>query len=163
MTFEVPHTLRFATVLVALATLPPTAALSADAPLSILAGTWNGSGQIRTGDGRTEKLSCRAFYTARDSGSGLGVALRCASQSYKIELRSSIRVAAGRVSGSWEERSFNLGGTVTGSASAGALSLLFSGGTNGSMSVNYSASSQRVSITTSAGGGARVSLSLSKG
>lgn len=138
-------------------------ALAQQSSLAGLAGTWSGGGQVRLSDGSTERLSCRAFYTARDGGSGLGVALRCASASYKIDLRSSIKVTAGRVSGSWEERSFNAAGSVSGSSSGGSLSLSFSGTTTGSMSVSYGGSSQRVSITTSGGGLSRISLSLSRG
>lgn len=132
----------------------------AQSQLSGLAGNWSGGGQIRLDDGRSERVSCRAFYNPRDGG--LGLALRCASQSYKIELRSSLRVNGSRVSGTWEERSFNASGAISGSASSGSLNMSFSGSLNGSMSVNYGASSQRVSITTGGPGLTSVSLSLSR-
>ena len=134
----------------------------AQTPFNELAGNWSGGGQIRLDNGRTERLSCRAFYSPKEGGAAMGVALRCASSSYKIELRSSLRYAGGRVSGTWEERSYNVGGSVTGRASSGSLNVSFSGGLNGSMSVSYGGASQRVSIN--AGGGlSSVSVSLSKG
>lgn len=131
--------------------------------LSVLAGSWSGGGHIRLSDGRSERLTCRANYNPREGGSGLGLSLRCASQSYRIELRSSLRVAGGRVSGSWEERSFNAAGSISGTASSGSLLMSFSGTMSGSMSVSYGSSSQRVSIKTGDGGLSSVSLSLSKG
>lgn len=155
------HGLGLAAALAATpALLAPSA--SAESVLGGLAGTWSGGGQIRLADGRSERLTCRAFYNSRDGGNGLGIALRCASQSYKIELRSSVRLSGGRVSGTWEERSFNAGGEITGSASSGSLRLSFSGTMTGSMSVSYAGSSQRVSISTAGGELSSVSLSLSR-
>lgn len=139
---------------------PSTTAM---AQFSTLSGNWSGTGQVKLDDGRTERVSCRAYYAPRDGGSGLGLALRCASPSYRIELRSSLRAQGNKVSGTWEERSFNAGGAISGSSSGGTLSLSFSGTLNGSMVVNTSGASQRVSITTSSGGLSRVSLNLSKG
>ena len=74
------------------ALLSLSAPAPANAQVSTLSGTWAGGGQVRLDDGRTERVSCRAYYTPRDGGSGLGLALRCASPSYKIELRSSLRI-----------------------------------------------------------------------
>lgn len=147
----------------AIVVLGSLSAARADTSLSGLAGSWSGGGQIKLSDGRSERLTCRASYNPREGGSSMGLALRCASQSYKIELRSSLRVAGGRVSGTWEERSFNAGGAIAGSASNGALRLSFSGSMSGSMSISYGGSSQRVSITTGGGGLSSVSLSLSRG
>ena len=140
-----------------------SASAQAPSPFLALAGSWSGGGQLKLEDGRSEKLSCRAFYTAKDGGVGLGIALRCASTSYKIELRSTLRYAGGRVTGTWEERSFNVGGSIAGRASSGVISMAFTGGANGTLSVNYGNTSQRVSITTGGAGFSNVSVSLSKG
>ena len=137
-------------------------ATAADSPFNELAGSWSGNGQIRLDDGKSERLSCRANYNPKDSGASLGMSLRCASPSYKIELRSSLRYDAGRISGSWEERTFNTGGEVTGKAANGVIQLAFTGNVSGSMSVSYGGSSQKVSLTTT-GGMAGLTLSLSKG
>lgn len=136
---------------------------AAENEFSGLAGSWSGGGQISLADGRSERLSCRANYLPKDGGSSLGLSIRCASQSYKIELRSSLKVAGSRVSGSWEERSFNAGGSVTGSSTSGSLRLAFSGTMDGSMSVSYGGSSQQVSIRTTGGELSGVSLSLRRG
>lgn len=134
-----------------------------DGGISTLAGNWVGGGQIKLEDGRSERLSCRANYIAREGGSSLVMSIRCASQSYKLEFRSSMRVAGGRVSGTWEERSFNAAGSLSGSSSSGNLQLSFSGTLTGNLSVSYGSSNQRVSISTGGGGISRVSVSLSRG
>lgn len=134
----------------------------AQADVSGLAGNWAGGGQVRLTDGRSERLSCRANYSSREGGQGLRLSIRCASPSYKIDLRSSLAFAGNRVSGSWEERSFNAGGAISGSASTGSLRLSFSGSADGSLSVSYGGSSQQVSIKTSAGDLSAVSLSFKR-
>ncbi len=92
------------------------------------------------------------------------MSIRCASQSYKIELRSSMTVDGGRVSGTWEERSFNAGGSLAGRAAAGQLNVAFSGSMTGSLNVSFGGSSQRVSIRSGGGSGfSLVSLNLSRG
>ena len=134
-----------------------------DSPFTAMAGQWSGGGQLKLEGGKSEKLNCRAIYNPKDNGAHMGLSLRCASPSYNIELRSTLQYDAGKVSGSWEERTFNANGAVTGRASAGSLQLSFSGNVSGSMTVATTGSSQRVSLTTSAGGLSGLSLSLSKG
>ena len=90
----------------------------------------------------------------------MGLAIRCASASAKIDLRSLLAYEGGRVSGNWEERTFNASGEVTGRASSGSMTLNIGGGISGSMSVSLSGSSQSVSIRTSGSGLKGVSISL---
>lgn len=133
-------------------------------PLAQLTGSWRGSGTVRFEGGQSERLSCRGYYTAKDGGTGLGLALRCASSSGKIELRSLLHYKAGRVTGSWEERSFNASGGVSGRASSGTMSVAISGGGfSGVMSISFSGSRQSVSINTSGTGFKGVSISLKRG
>ena len=139
-------------------------AQKSDAPFAALTGTWTGGGQVRLEGGKTERISCKAYYTPRDGGNGVGIALRCASSSYSINLRSVLASSSGRVTGTWEEQTFNAAGTVTGKASAGALSVAITGGGfSGSMSVSYGGPTQQVSINTSGTALKGVSISLSKG
>jgi len=115
-------------------------------PFDGLTGSWTGSGQVRLEDGKTEGLKCKAYYTPK-GGSSLGLALRCASASNKIELRASLSSAGGRVSGDWEERSFNAAGTVTGHASGDSIRLSINGGGfTGSMVVKTSGGNQSISV-----------------
>lgn len=158
----------FRIALVTTAMLGSTAIISsavlaeAGNPLAKLAGSWSGSGSVRFDSGHTERLTCRGHYT--DHGSGIGLALRCASASAKIDLRSTLHYHSGRVSGEWEERSFNASGTASGRASNGSMNLAISGsGMSGSMSVSFSGSSQSVSISTSGTSLRGVSISLLRG
>ncbi len=143
-----------------IAALPVRAAPS---PFIELAGTWSGNGQIRLQSGQKEQLSCRAFYTPKSGGADMGMALRCASASYKIELRSDLRYQGGAVTGSWEERTFNAAGNVSGRATGGQIHLTFSGNVTGSMSVTYSGATQTVTIVTSGSELSGVSLNLARG
>jgi hypothetical protein len=110
-------------------------------------GTWSGSGQIRYQSGETEGIRCTAYYTG--GGQRLRLAIRCKSTSNDIEIRGLLTQQADRVSGTWEERTFNAAGEATGRMTSGRMSLsITGGGLSGSMSVSYSGSRQTVVITT---------------
>ena len=103
---------------------------------------------MRLEGGRTETLRCRASYTDR-SGTALGISLRCASASNKVDLHANLKASGTRVSGSWEEREFSTGGSASGTASGNHISLSISGDMlSGSMAVTTNGSRQSVSITT---------------
>jgi hypothetical protein len=124
---------------------------SADArgPFAQLDGTWSGSGRINLTDGKSEDLKCTAYYTPNGGGAEIGVALRCASASNKVELRAKLASDGGRVSGSWEERTFNASGTVTGQASPTQIQLAISGaGFAGSMAMTITGRRQVISVST---------------
>ncbi len=112
-----------------------------------LSGSWTGNGQIQLDNGSREALKCKAYYT--DKGEDLGIALRCASSSYKIDLRAQLSATGSNLKGSWEERQFNAAGDATGQAAGNKISLsVVGGGMTASMSVTTTGTSQSVSITT---------------
>ena len=132
-------------------------------PFGQLDGTWSGSGRINLDDGKSEGLKCRAFYTPKANGAEMGLALRCASASSKVELRANLVSAGSRVSGSWEERSFNASGTVTGQASPSQIKLVINGGGfSGSMAVMTTGASQAISVSTQGVALKGVSVNLQK-
>ena len=99
----------------ALTFLVPVSPVKADpGPFNTLLGSWGGSGEIRLDKGRKERIKCNAYYTG--GGSDLGLAIRCQSDNYKIEIRSKLSYSGGRLSGNWEERTFNASGTASGTA-----------------------------------------------
>src|SRR5258706_7991951 len=136
----------------------------AGSPFASLNGAWSGGGQVRFADGKAERITCRAYYNLKGPPDELGLAIRCASISYKIEIRANLVNENGRLSGRWEERTFNAHGDVTGKASAGNISMSINGGgITGSMSVSYGETTQAVSISTDGSNLKGVTISLSRG
>jgi len=129
-------------------------------PFTGLGGTWSGSGNVRLENGRTEAIRCNANYVTRSGGTALGLSLRCASSSNRIELRASLTLNGHHVSGEWEERSFNAAGHVSGQATGSILRLRFSGSIQGSMVVTTSGVSQSIAVRTDASALQGVSVSL---
>jgi hypothetical protein len=126
------------------------ASAKSSGPFTTLAGAWSGSGQARLDGGRSETLKCKAYYTDRNSGTGLGISLRCAGgASSSIDLRASLTASGSQVSGNWEERQYNAGGNVSGQVNGNRISVAISGGgLNGTMTVTTNGGSQSVQIST---------------
>lgn len=124
----------------------PGTQAAASNPFDTLLGSWRGSGQIQLSDGRKERLKCNAYYTG--GGSQLGMAIRCQSESSNVEIRSKLSQSGGRITGTWEERTYNAQGSASGQATSDRISLQISGGVTGSMLVTYSGSRQSVAIST---------------
>jgi hypothetical protein len=136
---------------------------AAGKPFQQLEGSWSGGGQIRFTDGKSERISCRAYYVPKRDGDELGLAIRCASLSYKIEIRATLRHDDGRLSGKWEERTFNAEGDVSGKASPGHITMgITGGGLTGAMTISYGSATQAVSIATQGTGLKGVTISLSR-
>jgi hypothetical protein len=90
------------------------------------------------------------------------MAIRCQSESSSVEIRSKLSLSGSRISGTWEERTFNASGTASGSASGDRISLSIAGGVSGSMQVSFSGSRQSVSISTQNIALKSVTISLSR-
>jgi hypothetical protein len=127
-----------------------------------LAGTWRGVGRVQLLTGQSEALSCKAYFTAKDKGAGLGIALACASASNKIDLRAGLSQAGQAISGSWEERSFNSTGSVSGTFSNERIELTIDGTIKATMSIALEGKSQLISIATDGQGFRSVDLELER-
>ncbi len=135
----------------------------AEGPFSALTGTWSGGGQVRLVGGQSESIRCRAYYNQK-SGSSVNLALRCASTSHKIDMRASLTSSGNSVTGTWEERSFNAAGNVSGSATPTRMNLAISGGgLSGSLSITTSGGSQSIRISTEGAGFSGLTMRLQKG
>ena len=120
----------------------------AGSPFTALVGTWSGSGTAKLEGGKSERLSCKGYYSG-SGGTELRLNIICANPSTKVELRSVLKYAGGKVTGTWEERNYNQQGTITGSATESKLRLVIGGGgLTGSLSVSIGGSSQSVSLST---------------
>ncbi len=135
-----------ATLALAILLLPIGPSRADPSPFDTLLGSWGGTGEIRLDKGRRERIKCNAYYTG--GGSQLGLAIRCNSDSYKIEIRSKLSYSGGRLSGNWEERTFNATGSASGTATPSRIALSIRGGVSGTMVVSYTKSRQSVSIST---------------
>lgn len=151
----------FAALLASSALLTAGSAASAPTPFELVKGSWGGGGSLTLAKGKHEKLVCRAYYTSSGGGRNLGVALRCSGQTSKFELRSHLDYDSGKVSGSWEERTFNASGAASGVLKSGSLRLHFHGGISGDMSVSFSASRQSITIVVASAGAAVTGVHVS--
>jgi hypothetical protein len=127
-----------------------------------LGGTWLGQGRVHLVSGQSEALSCKAYFTTKEAGAGLGIALSCASASNKIDLRASLVQAGEAISGSWEERSFNSTGSVSGTISEERIDLSIDGTIQATMSITLEGKSQLISISTDGQGFKSVDLELER-
>ena len=141
--------------------IPRSPSYADPSPFDTLLGSWGGSGEIRLDKGRKERLKCNAYYTG--GGSDLGLAIRCQSDNYKIEIRSKLSYSGGRLSGNWEERTFNASGSASGTASPNKISLAIKGAVSANMQVSYTKTTQNVNISVSgvALQGVRITLARS--
>jgi hypothetical protein len=148
----------------AVAALLTASPAAADGPFGGYAGRWVGNGSVTYDDGKTESIKCRVTYFVVDGGSGLQQNIRCASASYKFEVRSDIDYAGGKLSGSWVEMVNNASGNVSGTASSNLIrASVKSDKLDATMSVRLSGSSQSVSISPRGLGVKAVSITLRKG
>lgn len=132
---------------------------SAADPLSGLSGSWSGAGQFRLENGRSESLRCSANYSPKREA--LGLSLRCASPSNRIELRASLVSRGSRITGTWEERSYNVSGSVSGVSAGNSLRLgINGGGLSGSMVVTTIGGSQSISVRTDGAALRGINISL---
>ena len=131
--------------------------------MSPFLGSWGGSGKVVIDDGRTEQIKCNGYYRAIEVDAAYGVNLRCASASYSIQLRSNFSIEGTRVSGSWEERTFNLQGSVSGTIEGGRISVRIDGGPfKAAMSIAVAGNNQTVVLTAEGAGLQEVRMALAR-
>lgn len=86
-------------------------------PFARLAGHWSGGGTITMSNGSVERIRCRGLNAVGPSGTALQQNLRCASESYQLEISANVVSRGGELSGTWTEASHNATGNVSGRAS----------------------------------------------
>jgi hypothetical protein len=125
-------------------------------------GNWSGSGTITVRDGGRERLRCRGQFTG--GGNALAMALRCASDSYRFELQSDIKVEGGNISGSWNELTRHVYGTISGRATNSRIdATAVAAGFTAAISLAARGNSQQVMISAPGSEISEVSISLSRG
>jgi len=123
------------------------AAQAAPGPFRALTGSWSGGGTISMSGGEQERLRCRAAYDVGAGGDQLRLNIRCASDSYNIDLSSDLTYRGGEISGEWSEASHNASGTIAGRASGERIEAQARGQTfSAGLSLTTRGSRQTVSI-----------------
>ncbi len=115
-------------------------------PFAPLAGSWSGGGTVELANGTTEKLRCRASYDVLNGGRQLQLNIRCASDSYNFDLRSSVENDNGDISGTWSESTRNVAGLLNGKAAGRKIDVSVVGPISVSLSLTTSGNSQSVVI-----------------
>lgn len=133
-----------------IATLAVAAALAAPTPVkadafSSLKGGWSGGGSARFEGGQTEKLRCTARYSG--GGANLALNIKCASASANINLTGNLLANGNKVSGGWNENSFGLSGSASGSKSNTGVRLRISGDTNGFLTLSVAGGSHSFALS----------------
>src|ERR1022692_1309739 len=67
-------------------------------PFERLAGQWAGSGTIDLSNGTRERIKCRASYDALEERHNLQLSIRCASDSFNLNLNSTADLAGRAIS-----------------------------------------------------------------
>jgi hypothetical protein len=114
-------------------------------PFDQLKGYWSGGGTVIPQKGGAEKVSCRVTYIV--AGSAISQNMRCAGTDYKFNTSSKLTYSGGKISGSWNETTYDASGTVSGSASGNTVHARISGDKfSGRMSINVSGSRHTINI-----------------
>ncbi|MCR6736403.1 MAG: hypothetical protein NVV83_20970 [Afipia sp.] len=121
-------------------------------PFAGMSGVWSGKGSISLEGGTREAIRCRATYAVRSDGNALQQTLRCASDSYKIELTSNVVASGGKLSGTWSESTRNVSGDVEGTTSGGRFQVMVRAGTfSANLALTTRGNSQSVVIRSEGG------------
>ena len=144
-----------------LATSAPPA-MAADGPLAHFAGNYTGNGKITVKDGTSERIRCRSTNTA--TGNGLNLSMRCASDSYRFDLGSELTASGNEISGSWNETTRGVTGSVSGRINGGTIQGTASAvGVTAGIAIHSTANSLSVSIRSPGSEVSEVSVAMAKG
>jgi hypothetical protein len=126
-----------------------------------LSGSWSGSGTVRLQNGTSERLRCDAAYKVAPSGGSVRQDLRCKSDSYRVNLTTSVVNQGGAISGTWVESVKSVEGRITGQASPGQIRARAQApGVTVSLSVSTKGDQQTISIRSTGEDATQVSIAL---
>lgn len=119
----------------------------ADGTWSMLEGRWSGMGTIALESGATERLKCQATYLVEAEGH-IAQRLTCVSPSYRIEGSTDLVFEGERVSGTWNETSYAVGGGLSGTAAGGRITFRLDAPTfSGNAAIEVQRCRQTVRVT----------------
>ncbi|MGE0752915.1 MAG: hypothetical protein AB7K64_20280 [Variibacter sp.] len=127
-------------------------------------GRWSGRGTITLSSGARESIRCRAIYAVTDHARILTLDLRCASDSYQINLTTNLVNRGGTVSGTFNETTRGVSGSVAGRTNGSQIeAVATSPNFNANFSVNTRGSTQAVSIRSPGSELSEVHITMRKG
>lgn len=127
-----------------------------------LAGSWTGAGTVRLASG-TERIRCRAAYSPYGA-TRLHLDLRCAGDSFTLQVQSDITREGDRVSGTWSETTFGISGELSGSVGANAIRATVGGmGVSAELSLALRGNVQAVTLTSQSAIASSASVTLRRG
>ncbi len=111
-----------------------------------LAGSWSGVGSATLNGGAAERVRCRADYEP-SSPTQLRLSLRCASDSFNLQVASDVTRQGNRISGNWSESNTGVSGDLSGSAGADRLDAVVDGaGVQARLNLEVRGNTQNVSL-----------------
>jgi hypothetical protein len=110
-----------------------------------LSGDWKGGGTVTPAKGDPMKVACKATYKVTESN--LSQNLRCAGTDYRIDAILKLTDKSGKIRGSWNEKTYDANGAVTGTAKNDTIHARISGDKfSGRMSINLSDGGLEINI-----------------
>jgi hypothetical protein len=132
-------------------------------PFRNFIGQWSGSGQIVGSNGQRESIRCRAEYSETKDGAALNQTIVCASESFKLDIKSYVEVSGESVQGYWNEASRDVSGHITGRIAENRFEGEFSAPAfSAAISLTSNGRTQAVSIRPSGGDVADVRIQLQR-
>ena len=113
---------------------------------SRFAGDWSGEGTVKMSAGN-ERLRCKAHYDVTSDGTSLEQTLLCASDSYKLEVRSKVAATGTRFAGKWNEVTRDTIGNISGTINSTGIRGKIDGiGFTADLAISTQANRQSVTI-----------------
>jgi hypothetical protein len=133
-------------------------AAATSSPFRNFIGQWSGRGQVVGSNGHRESMRCRAEYSEVNGGAAVNLAIVCASESFKFDIRSHVEASG---EGYWTETSRNASGSLTGRIAENQFEGQISSPTfSAAISLTSNGRTQAVSIRPSGGDVADVRIEL---
>jgi hypothetical protein len=148
-------------VIVAASVLPGAAQFGERTPLfEHLAGAWSGAGAAILSGGEPERMRCRVDYTPTGPVQ-LHLSLRCATDSFALQVVSDLVRQGSAVSGTWTETGMGLSGSVSGVLGPDSLRANISAmGSTAALALSLRGSSQSISLSSDGQLAGRATVSL---
>ncbi len=114
-------------------------------PFDQLNGDWTGGGMVTPSRGDPEKLDCKVAYDV--AGNNVTQTLLCTGVDNQFDAKTKFKYKGGKISGSWNEKTFDASGSVSGSAIGRLVHARISGDKfSGRMSINVSDAGHTINI-----------------